>query len=332
MQGTFSAMFISVVITAYNRKEYLANAVRSVLNQDINSNNFEILIIKNFKEQFVDSLKQHTNIQIINTDDSTLGQYYSLALKFSKGDVLSFLDDDDLFTSDKLSRLENIFKDHPSLIYYRNSSLTSKGSIQELSISDYKGRVYYKKTRFYSSMEVIEKGIRSLQWNMSCITVRKNILLGYEEAISRIIGAPDLTIFYIAATHKGHFCLDQSVLTIRNINSNSAMSHLGKDNDFVRESKSLDSILLYINQKDLLRDLEKTKIRIRMLSALMGSEIDDKELRDLLLRYLKLGILNINDFKAVLFLYYLNGMRLILNCRHFRVTGMIYRLIRDLFI
>jgi glycosyltransferase involved in cell wall biosynthesis len=40
--------YISVIITAHNRKEFLKEAIQSALNQTLERSNYEILVIKNF--------------------------------------------------------------------------------------------------------------------------------------------------------------------------------------------------------------------------------------------------------------------------------------------
>ncbi len=48
--------FISVVITAYNRREFLKYAVKSVINQTLDKSLYEVIAVKNFKDPEVDKL------------------------------------------------------------------------------------------------------------------------------------------------------------------------------------------------------------------------------------------------------------------------------------
>jgi len=41
-------MLISVIISAYNRKEFLKNAIRSVYTQLLDKGLYEVVIVKNF--------------------------------------------------------------------------------------------------------------------------------------------------------------------------------------------------------------------------------------------------------------------------------------------
>ncbi len=46
--------FISVIITAYNRKEFILEALQSAVNQTLKRDKYEIICIKNFKDAKID--------------------------------------------------------------------------------------------------------------------------------------------------------------------------------------------------------------------------------------------------------------------------------------
>jgi glycosyltransferase involved in cell wall biosynthesis len=47
-------MLISVIISAYNRKEFLKNAIRSVYTQLLDKGLYEVVIVKNFEDKDID--------------------------------------------------------------------------------------------------------------------------------------------------------------------------------------------------------------------------------------------------------------------------------------
>jgi glycosyltransferase involved in cell wall biosynthesis len=47
-------MLISVIISAYNRKEFLKNAIRSVYNQLLDKGLYEVVVVKNFEDKDID--------------------------------------------------------------------------------------------------------------------------------------------------------------------------------------------------------------------------------------------------------------------------------------
>jgi len=46
--------YISVVVTAYDRKKYLLGAVLSALNQTISKDLYEVIVVKNFHDETID--------------------------------------------------------------------------------------------------------------------------------------------------------------------------------------------------------------------------------------------------------------------------------------
>jgi len=48
--------FISAIITAYNRREFIRDAVNSVINSVLPEDEYEIIVVKNFRDKYVDSI------------------------------------------------------------------------------------------------------------------------------------------------------------------------------------------------------------------------------------------------------------------------------------
>ena len=90
-------MLISVVITAHNRQQYLIDAVKSVLNQEIDRNAFEILVVKNFKEERMDNFLSDKGVRLFYTEQKSFGAKLGIGIENAGGEIISFLDDDDTF-------------------------------------------------------------------------------------------------------------------------------------------------------------------------------------------------------------------------------------------
>jgi len=52
--GNVGKPYISVIITAYDRKKYLLGAVQSALNQTLPKDLYEVIVIKNFRDETID--------------------------------------------------------------------------------------------------------------------------------------------------------------------------------------------------------------------------------------------------------------------------------------
>lgn len=93
---------ISVIIPFYSNKEWLIEAIESVLRQTYN--NFEILIINDGSAEDISDLMDRYNNQIIfvNQQNKGAANARNNGIKLSKGEYIAFLDSDDLWLPDKL--------------------------------------------------------------------------------------------------------------------------------------------------------------------------------------------------------------------------------------
>lgn len=113
-------MNISVIITAYNRKEYIDSAIQSVIRQSLDKNKYEIIVVSNFP--IADDFNT-PNLKFINCDSEKIGEKYRVGLENSKNEIICFLDDDDLFLSHKLKHIYDIFNQNKDIWYLHNNQV-----------------------------------------------------------------------------------------------------------------------------------------------------------------------------------------------------------------
>ncbi|ARV13806.1 glycosyltransferase family 2 protein [Polaribacter sp. SA4-12] len=101
---------VSVIITTYNRKEYLEEAILSVLHQTYK--NYEILVIddgslNNYAEAICN---KYNNCTYFYKNNGGLSSARNFGIHNSKGDFIAFLDDDDYWREDKLHKQIELLK------------------------------------------------------------------------------------------------------------------------------------------------------------------------------------------------------------------------------
>ena len=79
-------MKISVVVNAYNRRQYIDRAVKSAEDAD------EIIAVVNFPYS-----SENPKVKVIEVEESPVGLRYEIGMKETTGDVIALLDDDDYF-------------------------------------------------------------------------------------------------------------------------------------------------------------------------------------------------------------------------------------------
>ena len=208
----------TVIITAYNRKDYIYNAIDSVLNQKINHDSYQVIVACNFDpstfsiERDLEKLKR---CEFLFLENGTIGEFLTEAVKRSKGELILFLDDDDLFSKIKLERIRNIFDEYPQLGYYHNSALVFKDQ-DELSkeIHNMKKETHLTFVTNQDLSEKIEKFIKKGGcFNLSSIAIKRIILVSYLSALSQIENDPDLFMFMITLQYGSLATHDTAELT-----------------------------------------------------------------------------------------------------------------------
>jgi len=114
---------ISVILLAYRRKKYLKGGVASALNQTLPRDRFEILVYKDFEDPEIDPYLAANGIRVFTSPPGSPPRTLRTVLEDAQGEILSFLDDDDLFTPDKLAFVDRVFAEDPTLGYFHNGFL-----------------------------------------------------------------------------------------------------------------------------------------------------------------------------------------------------------------
>lgn len=297
-------MLLTVVIMAYNRKKYLKDAIESALNQDLDKQYFEILLIKNFEDAELDSLCSQAGVSLIRTGNVPIGKYLEIAVQTAKGEVIAFLDDDDVFEKNKLKRVFDAFSKHPELIYYKNDWSLIDSSGKQTVRRRKKEKESGMDLQTYSVEHAIKRIGPRFRWNMSCLSVRKEAFLGFEGYTPTIACAQDLSIFYMAASKERHMAFDPQLLTRYRQHGESMTKVKGPDNDSLREYNTLKVLDDFIADKMLKEDLVKALSKLRTLSVWDGSDITKKDFSRLLRKLFSTRIYNSNDLKLLGFTFF----------------------------
>jgi len=117
---------ISVVLSNYNGDEYLAEAIESVLAQDYP--NFEFIIVddgsKDSSAEIINSYaRKHSGIviPILNKENEGQAEGFNIGIARSRGELVSFLDSDDLWFPNKLSSVRKHFGDTNRVAFHQHN-------------------------------------------------------------------------------------------------------------------------------------------------------------------------------------------------------------------
>ncbi|MCD8491788.1 MAG: glycosyltransferase family 2 protein [Geovibrio sp.] len=112
--------FISVILNNYNYGRYLEDAVRSVLGQKFRD--FELVIVDDGSEDDSRVISERlaaedSRISLVFKENGGQASAFNAGVNASRGEVLCFLDSDDMYTPDKLEETARLTREGAEYIY-----------------------------------------------------------------------------------------------------------------------------------------------------------------------------------------------------------------------
>ena len=211
---------ISVIVTAFHRKDFIRKAIMSAIQQDLDRAEYEIIAVNNFDDHEFEQFCRENGVMSVKYENDRLGAMLAVAIRAAKGNIICFLDDDDLFSRDKLRKVKELFDHYTSLTYYHNDGtyIDEEGNnIEKLNkLNDNGiGKILLddgRKNRHYREF------INSVhRFGSSCISVRSTLLEKHLDEIQKIRVSPDIFITTCALLSDGAVYSDNSKLVFYRI-------------------------------------------------------------------------------------------------------------------
>lgn len=246
---------VSVIITAYNRKEWVYQAIESVLNQTLDRSMFEVIVVSNFGINVANIPNDLDLTNIIM--NGNVGEFLCSALEAAKYEIVTFLDDDDTFTSLKLEKLIEIFSNYPDVCFYHNGLKYVDKQLQDIDyvrLTERRGQlskvghlIVDPSNEICNLKKAIE--IRG-DFNLSSITIRRKCSMKYLNLLRQIEGGTDAFFFWITLVTQGQLMIESQQLTnyrVYESNVSGQIDYQKKVNELGKQIHTYDLILNFIN-------------------------------------------------------------------------------------
>lgn len=205
----------SIVICAHDRKEYLPVSMESAYSQNYPKDRYEVILVKNFSDDTIDRVSSEKGVISVLTNEKPLVKKMVEGLKASRGRYVCFLEDDDAFQDDKLSRISEVIGKHGSFTFYRNSyeAMNERGELlqREISRSVSEMKVFKGQKNIVEGIPIMLKN--RADWYGSMMCVRRESILQFINCLDESEGSADKTTFYLAAAGGGPVILDSMKTT-----------------------------------------------------------------------------------------------------------------------
>ena len=189
---------VSVIIPTYNCKEYVCEAVDSVLNQSFKD--FELIIVndgstdgteqvlKKYFEGFSDKIKY------IEQENKGISAARNIGIQTSSGEFIAFLDADDLWLPEKLATQIVVFDTNPNIGFVHTNTYGFGG----LS-GTYLNRYWMspEQIKKHSGYIFFEHYFRNIRITVSTVMIRRECLdkVGIFDEYLSLLGCEDRDLF-----------------------------------------------------------------------------------------------------------------------------------------
>ena len=268
---------ISVIITAYNRKDFIKEAIQSVLDQTLDKNFYEIIVVKNFRTP-LDQKWRKNRVKLIYKPEGSIGEFLSAGILHARGEIIAFLDDDDTFTKNKLETVYSIFLNNKDLGYYHNDYKIIYGSnspTNSFTMQNIKNKLL---THIDDTSGIYKFILLSAYFTLSCVAIKRELALSNVGYLKKIISNQDDFFAYAAIASRNKIICDNLILTNYRVHKkNTSISayngvHNQGYNRYVKMSDLFEKMLYNNKSKKNLKVLHAKSIRNKMNNAVLNQE------------------------------------------------------------
>ncbi|MGP6220797.1 glycosyltransferase family 2 protein [Caldiplasma sukawensis] len=182
---------ISVIIPVHNRKDYVINAVKSVLKDK--EKDVEIIVTKNYIDDNIDrELDRYGVINVYEKHD-WIGKKIKTALLHSHGDTILFLEDDDQFITGKISNVIKSKKEKKWNYYHNGRIITDENGNEIRTEIEFDPFVAKPKYTMDDLMNIHRKKV---YYNSSSMAVDFSILENNKNKMENLKLVLDIFIFF----------------------------------------------------------------------------------------------------------------------------------------
>ncbi len=190
---------VSVVVGAHTRVQFLKRAVESVRRQGVD----EIIVVKFARNPELDEELSKMGARVLLTKEPLPGGKFAEGVGVATGEVIAFLDDDDVLLPGKIRRVREVFSD-PRVVLHANRFVPFTETPPE---GGELGPIQLFET---AVGDQYRSGLRPVI--SSCMSVRSEMIRPWVNDL-RQLAVSDHTIFMMAVKARKWIAMDQSVLT-----------------------------------------------------------------------------------------------------------------------
>ena len=263
----------SIILTIYKRTEFVEQALDSLENQSVDKNLFEVLIISNIELKL--SKTYNLNMQIIISDQLSLAGKIASGILLARNEVVTFLEDDDLYCKDRIEHILRSFRDNKDLDYYHNRAVHFRAPtflLKKPKICSVKSAQVLLDNKDKNDGDITKATEYKLNkyqadYNLSSMAFRKDFIIDHAKEIAKLGTRYIDTFVFSIALYKGNSLLiDSKILTSIRINEFNASQSVELRSDSISNFRFSRDMRDLIEVFDSLQILEKRFVQSFIIS------------------------------------------------------------------
>lgn len=305
---------ISVILVAHDRKTYIHNALVSLSKQTLGAEKYEVIVVKNFADEELDRFILSLGFKNINTSKRELIAKLESGFKVSMGDIITVLEDDDIYERTRLEIILNEFYKH-SIVYYHNNYWMIDEHGLLIKENKQKNNIIFNINGVESTRGLREIISFHVHHNLSSMAFDRNFFSRVVKNFPGITYSIDLLFFLEAVSTQENLFLDSRKLTYY-MQHESASTTNFFDGNKIQQNANSDSETVYLLQRLINRELNpvlKDRIKLMLIERMIYINIkgyDNKVVPNVTYRQLYLFVMDkIHTFSPesyfVVFLFFL---------------------------
>jgi hypothetical protein len=249
---------LTVLITAYDRPEFLARALETACRQTADPSLYEVLVVSNLAAHGecvarAGSLRPGLDLRFLQVGDVSVGEMVAVGVEAAQGEVISLLNDDDEWLPEKVAETVGRFEASPRLGFLKNGVVFVDKS--GAPVADARHLLSWLEEPPIGGLLIrgarpiaLRQAIRwmAVDFNDSSISVRRSTLLPGLAYLRRLQTHEDTFLFFAAAIAGYDLMLVPGTLTRYRVHDNALTQadRNGGSKSMSRLQKNDQSVLL----------------------------------------------------------------------------------------
>jgi glycosyltransferase involved in cell wall biosynthesis len=245
--------FVSVLLMASRHRQFVFEAVDSVHRQTLDPRHYELIVVRDYDDDRLERKLAEVGGRSVRVAPGDIGPAIRVGLDASRGQVLTFLDDDDRYLPNKLAFLYEMFRNDDELGFVRNSYVVIGGEGRPQPRHSFRsdqrrnsarlGRIVLRGADRVAQLRRLPP--LGVDFNSSCMSVRRDLAVSFVRNIDlagfRLL---DELAFFASLTSSQAICIDPTILTEYRIHSRNVSMDAGSSPDRIARRADFSRMFL----------------------------------------------------------------------------------------